>query len=227
MRHSNEHLIIAFADDNAICISTFLQKVREIKGCSVLFTANSGAQCLEELKGCPLQQLPDIIFVDLEMPQLSGIQVIAIARTLYPSIQFIVLTVFEDDDKVFDAIKAGAVGYLLKHESAAAIAAAMKQVMEGGAPMSPGIARKALQLLSRSTIDTVESTNSAGIPAIITAREREVLQHLIKGWDAKRIGVALGISTLTARKHINNIYSKLHIRSKAEVISLVHQHKWI
>lgn len=227
MSNPKQHFTIAFADDNAICRSTFLQKVREIEGCRVLFTADSGAGCLEELKGCPVPQLPDIIFMDLEMPHLNGIQAIAIAHSLYPSIHFIVLTVFDDDDKVFDAIKAGAIGYLLKHESATAIATAMQQVMDGGAPMSPGIARKALHLLSRSTMDTIEATNSSGIPAIITAREKEVLQQLIKGWDAKRIGVALGISTLTARKHINNIYSKLHTRSKAEVISLVHQHKWM
>lgn len=114
-----------------------MQKVRQIDGCRILFTADSGDECLEELKGCPVHQLPDIIFMDLEMPRLNGIQAIAIAHSAYPSIHFIVLTVFDDDDKVFDAIKAGAIGYLLKHESATAIQQPYNSHTTGNGRRSP------------------------------------------------------------------------------------------
>jgi DNA-binding NarL/FixJ family response regulator len=95
-----------------------------------------------------------------------------------------------------------------------------------GAPMSPAIARKALQLLSRSNTG-VDNKAGAIIPPAITEREKEILQQMVNGWDAKRIGSALNISVLTVRKHIANIYEKLHVNSKAQVISLAHKNNWI
>lgn len=144
-----------------------------------------------------------------------------------PAFLFIVLTVFDDDDKIFEAIKAGASGYLLKHETAAVINDAIINVLEfGGAPMSPAIARKTMNLLSRSIHETEVSTSST-VPKIITARKHEILQHLIYGWDAKRIATELNLGVLTVRKHIANIYTKLHVTSKAQIITLAHKNKWV
>ena len=139
---------------------------------------------------------------------------------------FIVLTVFDDDEKIFEAIKAGASGYLLKHEPAAVLQDAVINVVEsGGAPMSPAIARKTLKLLSKAT--AAAEVASGTLPAAITDREQEILQHLVNGWDAKRIASALTISVLTVRKHIANICEKLHVNSKAQVISLAHKNRWV
>jgi len=103
---------------------------------------------------------------------------------------------------------------------------AVMNVLEfGGAPMSPAIARKALQLMSKASLAvSVEEKNS--LPEMITTREEEILKHMVNGWDAKRIASVLDISVLTVRKHIANIYDKLHVQSRAEVINMAHHNKW-
>ena len=192
----------------------------------LVFSAHNGNQCLEELSGLPHAVLPQVIFMDIEMPELDGIETIRIAKSLYPQLHFIVLTVFDDDEKIFEAIKAGASGYLLKHEPASVLEEAIVNVLEyGGAPMSPAIARKALQLLSLSVSNTDKQPANT-LPSSLTDREKEVLQHMVNGWDAKRISSELNISVLTIRKHIANVYDKLHVNSKAQAISLAHKQKW-
>lgn len=219
---------IALAEDNAVNRNTFMQKLKVSGRIELVFVAHNGNECLEQLKGLSHAGLPEVIFMDLEMPELDGIETIRIAKSLYPHIQFIVLTVFDDDAKIFEAIRAGASGYILKHEPAAVLEAAIVEVLQtGGAPMSPAIARKALQLLSRATSPSQEITTTMEIPVNITDREQQILQHMVNGWDAKRIAVELGVSVLTIRKHIANIYDKLHVNSRAQVISLAHKNKWL
>jgi len=216
---------IALAEDNPINRNTFLQKIERISHCKVVFIARDGSDCLNHLKDLAPDQLPHIIFMDIEMPELNGIQTISLGKQLYPQVHFIVLTVFDDDEKIFEAIKAGASGYLLKHESATVFEEAIQNVLEsGGAPMSPGIARKALQLLSKSSLP--EKRAGAAIPADISDREKEILEQLVGGKDARKIALTLNLSVLTVRKHIANIYAKLHINSKAQAINLAHKEGW-
>jgi DNA-binding NarL/FixJ family response regulator len=217
---------IALAEDNMVNRNTFMQKLKVTDNLQLVFSAGNGNECLEHLKGLPHQSLPQVIFMDLEMPEMDGIETISIAKSLYPQIHFVVLTIFDDDEKIFEAIKAGASGYLLKHEPAAVLQEAIINVVEfGGAPMSPAIARKTLKLLSKTT--AAVEVASAAMPDAITDREQEILQYMVNGWDAKRISSALSISVLTVRKHIANIYEKLHVNSKAQVISLAHKNKWV
>jgi DNA-binding NarL/FixJ family response regulator len=216
---------VALTEDNSVNRNTFMQKISVFPNLQLIFSSANGHQCLEQLKGLPHQQLPQVIFMDLEMPEMDGIETIYIAKTLYPQIHFIVLTVFDDDEKIFEAIKAGASGYLLKHEPAEILLDAVSNVITfGGAPMSPAIARRTMYLLSKST---TESTASSKMPKIITEREQEILEHMVKGWDAKRIAVELNLSVLTVRKHIANVYQKLHVNSKAQIISLAHKNNWV
>lgn len=216
---------IALSEDKAVNRNNFLQKVSSLEGLQLVFVAQNGKECMEQLKGLPVAKMPEVIFMDLEMPLMNGIDTIATVRALYPAIHLLVLTVFDDDDKIFEAIKAGASGYLLKHEPAATIREAISNVLDhGGAPMSPAIARKALNLLSKAS--TAALPKGTPVPVNITEREKEILQHLVSGWDAKRISSALGLSVLTVRKHIANIYEKLHVRSKAEAINLAHKGGW-
>ena len=219
---------IALAEDNGVNRNTFIQKIKTLRAVEVVFVALDGNDCLEQLKGLPHIKLPQVIFMDLEMPGMDGIETIRMAKALYEQIHFIVLTVFDDDEKIFEAIQAGASGYLLKHEPANVLYEAIVNVMEfGGAPMSPAIARKTLRLLSNAApIANVENGNG-NFPESITEREKEILRYMINGWDAKRIGAELEISVLTIRKHIANIYQKLHVNSKAQVISLAHKNKWV
>lgn len=215
---------IALAEDNPVNRNTFLQKLQQLSDLELVFIAANGHECLEALKGLPQTKWPQVIFMDIEMPQMNGIEAIAIGKALYPQIHFIVLTVFDDDDKIFEAIKAGASGYLMKHETAVVLQEAVINVLDqGGAPMSPAIARKALHLLSHSGRGTDEQ---GSLPGVVTEREKEILQYTVNGWDAKRIAANLHISTLTVRKHIANIYEKLHVQSKAQIIQMAHKNKW-
>lgn len=218
---------IALTEDNGVNQNTFLQKIKSYPELKLVFTADNGHECLEQLKRLPHHLLPQVIFMDIEMPGMNGIETIKNAKAIYSPIHFIVLTVFDDDEKIFEAIKVGASGYLLKHEPAAVINDAITNILEfGGAPMSPAIARKAMNLLSRAP-QAIAAGELTAMPEMITEREREILQHMINGWDAKRIAVELFLSVLTVRKHIANIYTKLHVTSKAQVISLAHKNNWV
>ena len=217
-------LRIGITDDKAVNRNNISQKIKQFEDLELSFTAINGNDCLEQLRGLPLDKMPHVMFMDIEMPEMDGIQAIGIAKTLYPQIFFIVLTIFDDDDKIFEAIKAGAHGYLLKDESATGLYNAIISVVEnGGAPMSPAIARKALQLLSQASVHIPEKKPvDYDISFLLSAREKEVLQHTVNGHDAKRIAEITGISVLTVRKHIANIYQKLHVNSKAQAMRIAY-----
>lgn len=217
---------IAVVDDNPVNRLNFRQKVQQFDDLELIITANDGHDFLEQLKGLPLSDHPEVVFMDIQMPGLNGIDTIILAKSLYNQIHFIILTVFEDDDNIFEAIRAGASGYLLKHENYLTIRQAISEILEfGGAPMSPAIARKTLQILGNRNLQTEPDTSV--LEHILTDREMEILQHLVNGYDAKRIAEITGISILTVRKHIANVYTKLHVNSKAQVISMAHKNKWV
>jgi DNA-binding NarL/FixJ family response regulator len=220
---------IGLVDDKAVNRISVTDKIKQFEDLEFCFIAVNGNDCLRQLKGLPLDKMPQVIFMDLEMPEMDGVQTISIARALYPEIYFIVLTVFDDDDKIFEAIKAGANGYLLKDENAIALHNAITNVIEnGGAPMSPAIARKALDMLSKAQLQNETKEPKTNFPNnLVTEREKEILLHTINGLDAKRIAATLDISVLTIRKHIAHIYQKLHVNSKAQIISLAHKNNWV
>lgn len=225
----NNAVRIGLVDDKAVNRSSITDKIKQFEDLNFCFIAVNGNDCLDQLKGLPVHKMPEVIFMDLEMPEMDGVQTIRIARALYPEIYFIVLTVFDDEDKIFEAIKAGAHGYLLKDESAIALHNAITNVMEtGGAPMSAAIARKAFEMLGKAQLQTETKIAEPHLfDALLTEREKEILLHTINGYDAKRIATILDISVLTIRKHIANIYQKLHVNSKAQIISLAHKNNWV
>lgn len=222
-------LRIGIVDDKAVNRSSVSDKIKQFEDLSICFVAVNGNDCLAQLKGLPLEKMPQVIFMDLEMPEMDGVQTISLARALYPEIFFIVLTVFDDDDKIFEAIKAGAHGYLLKDESAIALHNAITNVVEsGGAPMSAAIARKAFDMLGKAQLQAENKKNDPHLlDTLLTEREKEILLQTINGLDAKRIASMLDISVLTIRKHIANIYQKLHVNSKAQIINLAHKNNWV
>lgn len=220
--------IIALAEDNAVNRNTFVNKIQHHPELVLSFIAHNGNDCLAHLKGLPFHKHPQVIFMDLEMPEMDGIQAIRIAKSLYNHIHFIVLTVFDDEEKIFEAIKAGASGYLLKDESSSEISNAISNVLNfGGAPMSPAIARKALQMLGKSQMgEQPVLSDGKELDTMLSQREKDILQQIIHGHDAKRIAEILNISVLTVRKHISNIYQKLHVNSRSQVMHLAHELKW-
>ena len=188
----------------------------------VVFTATDGKDFLDK---AALHPPLDVVLMDVEMPVLNGIQTVSVAAVRYPNTRFIMLTVFDDEDKIFEAIQAGACGYLLKDDSVQTIYNSIREAIDlGGAPMSPGIARKALQMLSRAQLPQREKNIR---PDEISERELEVLKQLVNGLEYKAIAEKLFISPNTVRKHIDNIYRKLHVTSKAQAIRLAMKNRWV
>ncbi len=220
---------VAFVDDNMVNRNTFTRKIQNFDDLEIVFVAPNGNVCLEQLKELSPEKMPQVLFVDLQMPNMSGIQLIQIAKVLYPALHFIVLTVFDDDERIFEAIKAGANGYLLKDDNAISLRNAITNSLEqGGAPMSPSIARKALDILSKASVTSVQPGNKeSSLDSLLSEREKEILLHTIKGSNPKQIADSLFISIYTVRKHIANIYEKLHVNSNMQMMNLAYKNKWI
>lgn len=217
---------IAIADDKQINRTTVKEKLISFKEIELVLEAKNGHDFLEQLKQLPTEKHPHVVLMDLEMPIMDGIQTISHATVAYPGIKFIVLTVFEDDEKIFEAIKAGAGGYLLKDDSAVNIIDAITNVVEyNGIPMSPAIARKTMELLKHAPAPVASEKTET--ESVLTDREMEILKEMVTGKNYKAIGEKLFISPLTVRKHTANIYEKLHVNSRAQIINLAHKNKWV
>jgi DNA-binding NarL/FixJ family response regulator len=155
---------------------------------------------------------PDVILMDIDMPIRSGIEGAHLAKKVNPATEVLMLTVFDDNDKVFQAVCAGASGYLLKKTPPFKILEAIEDIYNGGAPMTPSIARKVLELFPRTPAANTELDK-------LSPREQQVLQSLAKGNSYKMVADELGISIETVRTHIKRIYEKLHVHSVAEAIA--------
>ena len=152
----------------------------------------------------------EIILMDIDMPGTSGIEGVRIAKTIKPQISILMFTVFDDDKKIFDAICAGADGYLLKKTRPEKIIEALKDAHNGGAPMTPSIAKKVLNFLPRDSKTETEP---------LTEKEGEVLQHLVSGKSYKQVAASMKITIETVRSHIKNIYRKLHVHSMSQAVA--------
>ena len=217
---------IAIVDDKQINRTTVKEKLISFKEIELVSESKNGHDFLEQLKHLPKEKYPHVVLMDLEMPVMDGIQTISQATAAYPDIKFIVLTVFEDDEKIFEAIKAGAGGYLLKDDSAMNIIDAITNVVEyNGIPMSPAIARKTIELLKQAP--ALVAAEKVDTESVLTDREMEILKEMVTGKNYKAIGEKLFISPLTVRKHTANIYEKLHVNSRAQIINLAHKNKWV
>ena len=221
---SSELIKVGIVDDNKSTVSSLQEVLSYAPKIKVVLTAKSGDDLFEKLKFTDTEGLPDIIITDVNMPGMSGIEVVRQGKALYPSIRFMMLTVFDDEDTLFEAIKAGASGYLLKEERTATIINHIEQLMEDGSvPMSSRIARKTLDLLAHSSPSV--SGNQVVQLEGLSAREKDVLYLLVDGLEYKAIAARLVISPHTVRKHIANVYEKLHITSKAQAIRLLQGNK--
>jgi len=198
-----------------ICIVEDIKDVRE--GMTNLLTKDERFQvqasysnaetAAEELQAWQ----PDIVIMDINLPGMNGIECIRRTKTQCPKTQFIMFTIYEDDEKVFEALVAGASGYLLKKTSFDKICESLVELSKGGSPMSTQIARK--------VINRLRANESANEIEVLSPRENEVLNYLAKGLLYKEIANNLNISTNTVRQHIHKIYEKLHVQNRTEAIN--------
>jgi DNA-binding NarL/FixJ family response regulator len=216
---------IAIADDKPANRNILQDKLRRHGHFNIVLLAEDGKDFLQKLQHLPADELPDVVLMDLEMPNMDGIAAIAAASSLYPTIRFVVVTIFDDEDKIFKAIKAGACGYLLKDESGANIADVLWQMHESGAgPISPGIAFKILQMVQKNEMPSTSSSKTNTLNFFhLSEREMEILKLLAKGLGYKELGVELNISVNTAKKHVINVYQKLHVNSRAHALKLAYE----
>ncbi len=207
-----------------ICIVEDLEELRN--GMTSLLTLDTRFEVLatfldaeKATKELPAWQ-PDIVIMDINLPGMNGIECIKKIKNQCSKTQFMMFTIYEDDEKVFEALAAGASGYLLKKTSFTKIAESLLELHSGGSPMSTQIARKVInRLRNKETTGNIE---------ILSGRENEVLQQLAKGLLYKEIAEKLSITTGTVRQHIHNIYEKLHVQNRTEAINVMNSpHKFI
>ncbi|HMP85790.1 MAG TPA: response regulator transcription factor [Lacibacter sp.] len=161
---------------------------------------------------------PDLAVLDIDMPGRKGTDAVALVKTSLPSCKVVMHTVFEDDEKLFASLCAGADGYLLKKTPPERFILYLTDVMEGGAPFSPGVAQKVLQFFQKRQEKPEDPFN-------LTQREKQILELLVKGYTYKAISAELDIALDTSRKHIRHIYEKLHVNSGREAVALAIKHR--
>jgi DNA-binding NarL/FixJ family response regulator len=174
--------------------------------------AGAFANCTEIVKDIRHTN-PDVILMDIEMPGISGIEAVKIAKEKFPEVKILMETIFDDNDKIFQSICNGAEGYILKSTPPVQILAAIKEVHEGGSPMTPSIARKVLKMVKHTP------SNEAMNDFNLSEREKEVMKYLVEGMSYKLIAESCFISTETVGGHIKNIYKKLQVHSKGEAVA--------
>ncbi len=186
---------VAIVDDKATNRRIASEKLAENKCFQIVITAVDGADFLHQMTVIEPENHPHIVLMDLEMPHVNGITAIATASSLYPKLRFVVLTIFDDEEKIFNAIKAGACGYLLKEESSTVIADMLINLWESGAgPISPSIAYKILQMVQGQTASGLRKAETGADIFQLSAREKEILEWLSQGYEYKDIGSKLFIS---------------------------------
>lgn len=212
-------LKIAIAEDNTFLLQSIKDKLSLIGNVQIKHCSENGEVLLKKLE--EYHQI-DVVLMDIQMPLMDGIKATELLKSKYPHIKVVMLTVFDDDENIFRAIQAGADGYLLKETGAMDLGKSLQEIMDGGAPMTPIIANKALRLL-RKTPDFLQ--NKEDNP--LSGRETQVLEQLSKGLNYQEIAENLIISPSTVRKHIENIYRKLQVRNKMEAVKKADKNAWL
>lgn len=203
---------ISIAEDNIISLRALEEKLSGYEEIVIIHAANNGTELLDLLAE---NSEIDLILMDIEMPFMNGIEATGIIKQKYPHIKIVMITIYDDDEHIFNAIRAGADSYILKETKAEKIYETLNDTLNGGAVMSPSIALKALQALKRSNLSIPVR---AGNPPELTDREIEVLEGLSTGFTNKRIAEKLFISPFTVKRHIENIYVKLQAQSRIELV---------
>ena len=196
---------VAIVEDNRTTREGLERIINLSPGCRCVCTCETAEDALRVLP----QQRPEIVLMDIQLPGMSGVECVAQLKELLPSAQVIMVTVYEDPDRIFRALRAGAVGYLLKRAAPEQVLNAIREAQQGGAPMSGEIARKVIAYFRNQEAASAEVEN-------LSAREREVLELVVHGFSNKEIADRLSVSLEAIRWHLKHIYNKLHVHSRTE-----------
>jgi len=205
---------VAIVEDNNTLRSSLEQLFNKTEGMKCVVSLNNLMNVVSEFA----RSTPDTVLMDIGLPNISGIEGVRTVKLNFPSVQVMMFTVFEDDEKIFDAIRAGASGYLLKKTPPEEIIEAIRELAQGGAPMIASIARKVIQSFQEQAAPPIQDYQ-------LTAREKEILYSLVDGLSYKKIADKYCVSISTIRTHICNIYQKLHVNSKSQAVAKILQKK--
>lgn len=211
MQQEVTYKVVIF-DDNATLRNSLALLINDTDHFEVIGSFDDCSLVIEDIKSTS----PDVVLMDINMPGINGIEAVGIIKKSFPEQPILMLTAFDDDKNIFNAIAAGANGYILKNAPPEKLLFALQEVMEGGAPMTPSIAKKVLAHL-QSTTEVKEEFK-------LNPREKEVIQHLVNGLPYKQIADRMDITYPTVRFHMKNIYSKLHVASMTEVVAKAIKH---
>jgi DNA-binding NarL/FixJ family response regulator len=212
---------VAIVDDNSFLIANIKEKLSFFEDIVIKFTAINGSDALSKLQD---NHQIDVVLMDIEMPVLNGIEATEIIKHKYPHLKVVILTVFDNDENIFNAIKAGADGYLLKDVDPETLHSGLIETLNGGAAMNPSIALKTLKLL-RNPIQIDNQSDKEELS--LSHREIDVLEQLSNGLNYNKIAENLIVSPSTVRKHIENIYKKLQVHNKIEAVQKAKKHNLI
>ncbi len=207
---------LAIVEDNRDIREGLVYLIKTSEGFNCTASFSNAEDALKELPESNI----DVVLMDINLPGKSGIECVSELKRLRKDIQIIMLTIFEDEDNIFKSLQAGASGYILKKTSAALLLEAIKDVVNGGSPMSSQIARKVVAAFQKSPEEIIPDENLSG-------RESEILSYLSKGYRYKEIAEKLFISIETVRTHIRNIYEKLQVHSRTEALLKVNDQRVI
>lgn len=208
LQNSMDIISVAIVEDNHDIRSAMELLINGSEGYACIGAFNNAETALEKVP----QLLPNVVLMDFNLPGINGIECIARLKNDYPDMQFMMLTVYEDDDKIFMALEAGASGYILKKTSPGELLEAIRDLYDGGSPMSSQIARRVVAYFQK------QAKPNPALEAL-TSREKEILDQLSKGFLYKEIAGNLFISIETVRRHVHNIYEKLHVRSRTDAVN--------
>jgi DNA-binding NarL/FixJ family response regulator len=205
-----------------IRIVIYDDNLQRCESLAALLSLTEGMQCLATFPDCSnvVSEMeiwhPDVVLMDIEMPNVDGISGVSLIKKKYPGIRIIMQTVFEDEEKIFASLKAGAEGYILKNASAEKITQSIEEVYQGGAYMTPSVALRVMSYFNKPV-----KNEEYGL----TVKEKEVLKFLSEGMSYKMVADKLGISYFTVNSHVKKIYEKLHVHSLGEAVSLAIKNK--
>jgi DNA-binding NarL/FixJ family response regulator len=198
---------VAVVEDSPIMRRNLSWWLDQTPGFQCVCACADGLGALRAIPKCR----PQVVLMDIQMPGMSGVECTAQLKQLLPAVQIIMLTVYEDTDTIFEALRAGACGYLLKRSSPQAILNAIQDILQGGAPMTSAIARKVVSVFQVPVA-------SAGAATALSPREREVLDLLAQGLSNKEIGAKLNLSPFTVKNYLARVFEKLHVRCRTEAV---------
>lgn len=203
---------VVLVEDNHFSLEALLEKLTAFEDIHIVQTAGNGIELLQYLL---TNSQIDLILMDIEMPEMNGIEAAQQVKKLYPHIKIVMITIYDDDEFIFNAIKAGADSYILKETKSEKIYETIHDTLNGGSVMSPSIALKTLKLLKNATQFKTDEKNEV---APLSDREVEILEQLSKGYSNKIIANNLFISPFTVKRHIENIYQKLQAHNRIELL---------